>query len=100
MQTRSFWGSGEPVSVIAHEGVETDQQLQQVRLLGCTEMQGYLLSPARPAAEILQRVVITEWDSLEQAQAFYNSKAWKDDLALKQDKAQKTIRRYFVEVAQ
>ena len=47
-----------------------------------------------------QGVVITEWDSLEQAQAFYNSKAWKDDLALKQDKAQKTIRRYFVEVAQ
>jgi len=36
------------------EGVETEQQLQQVRLLGCTEMQGYLLSPARPAAEILQ----------------------------------------------
>jgi len=36
------------------EGVETAQQLQQVRLLGCTEMQGYLLSPARPAAELLQ----------------------------------------------
>jgi predicted signal transduction protein with EAL and GGDEF domain/DNA-binding CsgD family transcriptional regulator len=36
------------------EGVETAQQLQQVRLLGCTEMQGYLLSPPRPAAERLQ----------------------------------------------
>jgi len=39
---------------VTAEGVETAQQLQQVRLLGCTEMQGYLLSPARPAAEILQ----------------------------------------------
>jgi diguanylate cyclase (GGDEF)-like protein len=39
---------------VTAEGVETDQQLQQVRLLGCTGMQGYLLSPPRPAAEILQ----------------------------------------------
>jgi diguanylate cyclase (GGDEF)-like protein len=39
---------------VTAEGVETEQQLQQVRLLGCTEMQGYLLSPARPASEILQ----------------------------------------------
>jgi DNA-binding CsgD family transcriptional regulator len=39
---------------VTAEGVETEQQLQQVRLLGCTEMQGYLLSPPRPAAEILQ----------------------------------------------
>ena len=33
---------------VTAEGVETEQQLQQVRLLGCTEMQGYLLSPPRP----------------------------------------------------
>jgi hypothetical protein len=39
---------------VTAEGVETEQQLQQVRLLGCTEMQGYLLSPPRPAAEISQ----------------------------------------------
>src|ERR1035437_146070 len=39
---------------VTAEGVETEQQLQQVRLLGCTEMEGYLFSPARPAAEILQ----------------------------------------------
>jgi EAL domain-containing protein (putative c-di-GMP-specific phosphodiesterase class I)/DNA-binding CsgD family transcriptional regulator len=39
---------------VTAEGVETAQQLQQVRLLSCTEMQGYLLSPPRPAAEILQ----------------------------------------------
>ncbi len=37
--------------VIAEE-VETAQQLEQVRTLGCTEMQGYLFSPLRPAAEI------------------------------------------------
>ena len=43
-----------------------------------------------------KRVAITEWDSLEQAQAFYNSKAYKD-LAPQRDKAVKTIRRYFVE---
>jgi len=36
------------------EGVETAQQLEQVRNLGCTDMQGYLFSPARPAAEIHQ----------------------------------------------
>jgi diguanylate cyclase (GGDEF)-like protein len=39
---------------VTAEGVETAQQLQQIRLLSCTEMQGYLLSPPRPAAEILQ----------------------------------------------
>jgi DNA-binding CsgD family transcriptional regulator len=39
---------------VTAEGVETEQQLQQVRLLGCTEMQGYLLSAPRPAAKILQ----------------------------------------------
>jgi uncharacterized protein (DUF1330 family) len=43
-----------------------------------------------------KRVAITEWDSLEQAQAFYNSKAFKD-LAPQRDKAVKTIRRYVVE---
>lgn len=41
------------IKVVA-EGVETEQQLQQVRLLGCTEMQGYLLSHPRSATEILQ----------------------------------------------
>ncbi len=34
------------------EGVETEQQKQLLRALGCTEMQGYLFSPARPAEEI------------------------------------------------
>ena len=45
-----------------------------------------------------KRVAITEWDSLEQAQAFYNSDAWKK-LAPQRDKAVKTIRRYIVEAA-
>jgi diguanylate cyclase (GGDEF)-like protein len=34
------------------EGVETQEQLEQVRLLGCTEIQGYVFSKPRPAAEI------------------------------------------------
>ncbi len=34
------------------EGVETEQQRSLLRALGCTEMQGYLFSPAKPAAEI------------------------------------------------
>ncbi len=43
-----------------------------------------------------KRIAITEWDSLEQAQAFYKSKAY-TDLAPQQKKAAKTIRRYIVE---
>ena len=46
--------------------------------------------------EAPKRVAINEWDSLEQAQAFYKSKAW-SDLAPKRDKAQKLIRAYAVE---
>ena len=34
------------------EGVETRQQQQLLRLLGCSEMQGYLFSAAKPAAEV------------------------------------------------
>ena len=44
-----------------------------------------------------QRVAITEWDSLEKAEAFFKSKAW-TDMAPDRDKALKTIRRYAVEV--
>jgi diguanylate cyclase (GGDEF)-like protein len=35
------------------EGVETEQQLAILRKLGCTEMQGYLFSPAIPGADIV-----------------------------------------------
>jgi diguanylate cyclase (GGDEF)-like protein/PAS domain S-box-containing protein len=34
------------------EGVETSDQLQLLRTEGCTEVQGYLFSPPRPAAEV------------------------------------------------
>lgn len=36
------------------EGVETQQQLERVRQLGCTEMQGYLFSRPKPLAELSQ----------------------------------------------
>ena len=36
------------------EGVETQQQLDTLKAIGCTEMQGYLFSKARPAKEIRQ----------------------------------------------
>jgi diguanylate cyclase (GGDEF)-like protein len=34
------------------EGVETPFQFEKVRALGCTEMQGYLFSPPKPAREL------------------------------------------------
>ena len=42
-------------------------------------------------------VAMTEWDSADAAQAFFQSKAWKD-LAPEGEKTAKTIRRYIVEV--
>lgn len=36
------------------EGVETADQLEIVRSRGCTEIQGYLLSPPKPAQQIMQ----------------------------------------------
>ena len=36
------------------EGVETQQQLEMLQSIGCTEMQGYLFSRAKPASEIRQ----------------------------------------------
>jgi len=44
-----------------------------------------------------QRVALTEWDSAEQARAFYMSKAW-TDLSPARDKAEKLTRVYSVEV--
>jgi len=37
---------------VVAEGVETNAQLEQLRKMGCSEMQGYLFSAPRPAAEI------------------------------------------------
>jgi diguanylate cyclase (GGDEF)-like protein/PAS domain S-box-containing protein len=39
------------------EGVETEQQRDLLRELGCAEMQGYLFSPPKPAAEIRAMLV-------------------------------------------
>ena len=36
------------------EGVETQAQQELLRSLGCSEMQGYLFSPAKPASDIRQ----------------------------------------------
>jgi diguanylate cyclase (GGDEF)-like protein len=40
------------------EGVETEQQRNLLYILGCNEMQGYLFSPAVPAAEV-RRLLLT-----------------------------------------
>jgi uncharacterized protein (DUF1330 family) len=46
--------------------------------------------------EAPKRVAINQWDSLEQAQAFYSSKAW-TDLAPQRDKAQSVKKLFIVE---
>ncbi len=43
--------------VTTAEGVETDAQLDLLRLLGCTEMQGYLFSRPKPASEIIKMLL-------------------------------------------
>jgi diguanylate cyclase (GGDEF)-like protein len=42
--------------VTTAEGVETTEQLDRVRAEGCTEVQGFLFSAARPAAEVAELV--------------------------------------------
>jgi diguanylate cyclase (GGDEF)-like protein len=44
-------GSGLGIATTA-EGVETAEQFKQLKLEGCTEVQGYLFSPPRPATEV------------------------------------------------
>jgi predicted signal transduction protein with EAL and GGDEF domain len=41
-------------------GGETKEQLEQVRALGCTEMQGYLFSKARTAADLAELLAAQE----------------------------------------
>jgi diguanylate cyclase (GGDEF)-like protein len=48
------------------EGVETERQMELLRELGCTEMQGYLFSPAISAAEI-QRLLLSRRDEAASA---------------------------------
>jgi EAL domain-containing protein (putative c-di-GMP-specific phosphodiesterase class I) len=44
-------GTSFGMTIIA-EGVETADQLKHIELEGCTEVQGFLFSPPRPASEI------------------------------------------------
>ncbi|MGE0513231.1 MAG: EAL domain-containing protein, partial [Hyphomicrobiaceae bacterium] len=44
--------SGMGMATVA-EGVETQEQLEELSALGCHEVQGYLLSRPKPADEIL-----------------------------------------------
>jgi diguanylate cyclase (GGDEF)-like protein len=48
------------------EGVETQQQKKLLCALGCSEMQGYLFSPPKPAAEIRQLLLAHREQPLEQ----------------------------------
>jgi diguanylate cyclase (GGDEF)-like protein len=41
------------------EGVETEAQRQMLKILGCNEMQGYLVSPAVPVGEV--DALVAEW---------------------------------------
>ncbi len=38
-------------ALVVAEGVETAEQLSQLRVMGCDEIQGFLVSPAVPATE-------------------------------------------------
>ena len=46
------------------EGVETEAQREVLRALGCTEMQGYLFSAAKPAADV-RRILLPVFRKLE-----------------------------------
>jgi predicted signal transduction protein with EAL and GGDEF domain len=49
------------------EGVETEQQLETIRHLGCAEAQGYLFSSPRPAEDIVR--LLLRWDERARAGA-------------------------------
>jgi diguanylate cyclase (GGDEF)-like protein len=50
---RAVTGLGHSLSMkTTAEGVETQEQLVKLRAEGCTEVQGYLFSPPRPASEL------------------------------------------------
>ena len=83
-------GAGlQPAYLTAVRKAITDAHGRSLRTLGRVE---HIEGAAAP-----KRVAIVEWDSLDDAVAFYKSKAW-TDLAPEREKAQNTIRRYVVEV--
>jgi EAL domain-containing protein (putative c-di-GMP-specific phosphodiesterase class I) len=50
---RAVTGLGKSLGIsTTAEGVETNEQLALLRSEGCTEVQGYLFSPPRPAADV------------------------------------------------
>ena len=49
------------------EGVETEQQLETIRHLGCAEAQGYLFSAPKPAEDIVR--LLLGWDERARAAA-------------------------------
>ena len=52
---RAVTGLGKSLGIsTTAEGVETSEQLALLRLEGCSEVQGYLFSHPRPAAEVEQ----------------------------------------------
>ena len=54
MIVRAITGLGRSLGIsTTAEGVETAEQLAQIRQEGCTEAQGYFISPPRPAAEVV-----------------------------------------------
>jgi EAL domain-containing protein (putative c-di-GMP-specific phosphodiesterase class I) len=50
---RAVTGLGKSLGIATTaEGVETNEQLALLRAEGCTQMQGYLFDPPRPAEEV------------------------------------------------
>jgi len=50
---RAVTGLGKSLGIVTTaEGVETEAQFDLLRRAGCTQVQGYLFSPPRPAAEV------------------------------------------------
>jgi EAL domain-containing protein (putative c-di-GMP-specific phosphodiesterase class I) len=45
------------------EGIETKEQLSLVRIAGCSEFQGYVFCPPKPAAEIARLFRPQAWDA-------------------------------------
>ena len=67
---RAIAGLGRSLGIATTaEGVETVAQLNALVADGCTEMQGYLFSPPRPAAEIARLLAVSQsWPTVAAAQ--------------------------------
>jgi diguanylate cyclase (GGDEF)-like protein/PAS domain S-box-containing protein len=52
---KAISGLGQSLNIsTTAEGVETVDQLDQLRAMGCTEVQGFLFSPAKPGCDIVE----------------------------------------------